>query len=475
MASSAIKERIQLISIILCILGLVLIILSQTIYWIGFNVDTSIGGIADIELDAKFYEAKVDYEAKAKVEDTGGLGGIIGGFIGIGGILGEGGNISIPEDTIYYVEGLGKFQDLVGLMYGTTKNADYWIKPITDNSSNTRVIVNTHTDLIPWWPDGLAQEMTITVALNQTDNIKNVRINEVWIEAYTDWDDKERKYTSQPLELWKIKPGDYLYKVGDKKEYKHGIAVEKEWGDRIGLIAMVDITMTDIYNETNYDELKPFPHNSPPQEMVNIIPITQGQSMAVVLLVLSFPMAIFGIILIIVAMILIIFQKRRRAHVLFTAALVEWFAVIFFVIGASTLVSLIEFVKAEWVSWNIIGLILPILAGAVLFVAFLLEMIFGAKEEAPSAEKEIKFDISAAMAEEEAAEGEEEEEEAFQCPKCGKVFTEMVSSCPECGAEFEGYEEEEEDKGVEDEEGDEGEEEEGIKESKDLAKKRRKK
>jgi parallel beta-helix repeat protein len=39
---------------------------------------------------------------------------------------------------------------------------------------------------------------------------------------------------------------------------------------------------------------------------------------------------------------------------------------------------------------------------------------------------------------------EEVEEDAFECPECGKEFSEMVSECPECGTEFEGVDEEEE-------------------------------
>ncbi len=441
MASSIIRKRLKFISIVLCILSLLLLILSQFIVWVAFDVDTSFSGLAsaDIELDAEFYEARVKYEAEAKNIETGGASGLIGGFIDLGGILEEG-NITIEPETIYYVEGLGRFQDLVGAIYGTTKNADYWINPKTDNSDSTKVTVNTHTDLIPWWPDGLAQEMTVTIALNQTDNVKNICINKVWIEAYTDWDDEQRKYIGKPLEVWKIEPGDYLYKVGDKKEYKHGIAVEREWGDRIGLIAMVDITMTDNQNETDYTQLKNFPSGGYPLEMVNIIPITQGQAASIVLIVLSFPMTIIALILTIIAMLLVIFQKKQRMHLLLSAAIVEWLAVAFFVIGASTLLSLIEFLREEWVSWNVIGLLIPTLAGAVLFIAFILEILYRPKE---MPEKEIKFDISAAMAEEEAAEAAEEEE-GFQCPQCGNIFEEFVSVCPECGTEFEGVEEDEE-------------------------------
>ena len=94
---------------------------------------------------------------------------------------------------------------------------------------------------------------------------------------------------------------------------------------------------------------------------------------------------------------------------------------------------------------------------SIIDIVFILEWKFGVKEEAEAeepSEDEIKFDISGAMAEEEGA----DEEEAFECPACGKEFTEMVSECPECGAEFEGLDEDEE---GEDEEEEEEEEEEG--------------
>jgi hypothetical protein len=441
MANSFVGEKLKFISIALCILSLLLLILSQFIAWVAFDVDTSLSGLAsaDIELDAEFYEARVEYKAEAKNISTGAAGGLIGGFIDLGGIM-EGGNITIEPETIYYVEGLGRFQELVGAIYGTTKDADYWINPKTDNSDNTKITVNTHTDLIPWWPEGLAQEMTITVQLNQTDNVKHVLINEVYIEIYSDWDEKERKYTSSALEVWKIEPGDYLYKQGDKKVYKHGVTVEREWGDRVGIIAMVDLTLTDNQNETDYAQLKPFPSEEHPQEMVNIIPITQGQATSIVLIVLSFPVTIIALILTAIALFLVIFQKRHRMHLLLSAAIVEWLAVSFFVIGASTLLGLIEFLKEEWVSWNVIGLLIPILAGAALFIAFILEIVFRPKE---IPKEEVKFDISAAIGkEEEGIEGEEEE--AFQCPQCGRIFYEFVPECPDCGAEFEGVDEEEE-------------------------------
>ena len=108
--------------------------------------------------------------------------------------------------------------------------------------------------------------------------------------------------------------------------------------------------------------------------------------------------------LISVAVVLTILQKRRRKHVMFSAAILEWFAVLSFVNGTNTLTSLIELLKEEDFYWNAIGLLIPILAGALLFIAFLLEVIYRPKKEA---EEEIKFDIGEAISEEEVEPGEE--------------------------------------------------------------------
>ncbi|UCE73145.1 MAG: hypothetical protein JSV56_08890 [Methanomassiliicoccales archaeon] len=443
--SSFLAKKHKHLSMILCILSLLLIILSQTVSWFVLDADKNIAGLADINLEADFYQSGVSFTATASVE-AGGIGGMIGGIADLGSVAGDG-NITI-SDEVYYYEGLYRLQGVVGVLYDTTKNADYTVNIQTWNSTNTWVWVNTHTDLIPWWPEGLGQEITITIKLNQTDNVKNVQINKVWIDIYTDWDEAERKYQKLMEKAWEISPGDFLYKEGDEKIYKQPIAVEKEWGDKIGIIAMVDLTLTDNDNEKDIVQVRPFPSNTHPQKIVNVRPVPQAQFISIILMFLSFPMSIIAAILVILGILFIYLEKRRAKHILFSAALLEILAVIFFVNGANTLLNLIDFLTEEDYTWNTLGLLIPLLAGILLFIAFLLETIYRPKEEP---EKEIKFDISGAISEE-----EEISEEEFECPACGKMFTEMVSSCPECGAEFEGVEEDEE----EDEEGEEKEEDE---------------
>ncbi|UCG69014.1 MAG: zinc ribbon domain-containing protein [Thermoplasmata archaeon] len=460
MAESFIKKRLKSIVLIMCVLSILFAGLSQTVSWVKFNAEAGIGGLADIQLDAEFYEAKVEYEASAQVEeDLGGLGGMVGGLVDLGGITAGGRNVTIPQDTIYYYEGLGRFQELVGVLYGTTKDADYWVNLKTNSTNDTRVNVNTHTDIIPWWPEGIGQEITVTIKLIEVDGVKNLRVNEVWIEVFKEWDEDEREYTDTPSKVWSTKPGDYLYKLNDTVEYKHPVTVEKAWGDKIGIIAKVDLTLTDIYNETDRIQRRPFPSTKHPQIMVNIIPVTQGQTFSIVLMVLAFPVTIIGIIITGIATVLVALQRRKRRPFLLAGAIINWMGVVFFVVGANTLIDLVEFIEPEWVTWNVLGLLIPIIAGALLFIAFLLDIRHSPKEEAEeeAEEKEIKFDISAAISEEE-AEGEEElDVEAFECPQCGKEFTEMVPACPACGAEFEGVEEDEEEGEEEGEEG-EGEE-----------------
>jgi hypothetical protein len=487
MVKTFIKKNLQLIVLFICVLSILFIILSQAVSWVKFNADTGIGGLADLELDAEFYEAKVDYEAEVEVEeDLGGFGGMLGGLIDLGGITSGGRNVTIPPDTIYYIEGLGRFQELVGVLYGTTKDADYWVNLMSSRTNDTRVNVNTHTDVIPWWPEGIGQEITVTIKLIEVDGVENIRVNEVWIEVFKDWDEDNREYTSPPNKVWSTKPGDYLYELNDTVEYRHSVTVEREWGDRVGIIAKVNLTFTDIYNETSQRKREPFPSTKHPQIMVNIIPITQGQTFSILLMVLAFPVTLIGIIVTGIAILLVALQHRKRRSVLLGGAIINWMGVVFFVVGASTLIDLVEFIQPEWVTWNVLGLLTPIIAGTLLFIAFLLDIRYSPKEEKPtkaegagkdaeaagSVEDEIKFDISAAVTEEEAM---EDEEEGFQCPQCGKVFEEFIPECPDCGAEFEGVDEEEEyEEGVEEEEeGGKGEDEkQKVRKSKNKPRKR---
>jgi hypothetical protein len=443
MAGSFLKENHKFITIFLCVLSIALILTSQLIPYFTLDADKNIGGIADINLKADFYQARVDFTATAKVE-AGGFGGIIGGIADLGGGVGDD-NITISEDVFYY-EGLERLQGVVGVLYDTTKNADYTINPQTFNSINTKVYVNTHTDLIPFWPEGIGQEITVTVRLNQTDDVKSLRINKVWIDIFSDWNESDRKYRNKAEEAWSTSPGDLLYEEGDEKVYKHAIAVQRDWGERVGIIAKIDVTLTDNLDESGGPVLEPFTEDSHPQEIINIRPIGQGSFISILLMFISLPMSALAAVFAIIGIIFTFLEKRRRKHILFTAALLEIFAVVFFINGANTLLGLIEFLKVEDYTWNAVGIAIPAAAGGLLLVTFLIEMIFGPKDKVAEAgvcapEDEIKFDISGAMA--------EEEEEGFECPACGEEFSEMVAECPKCGAEFE--EEAEEDEEEEDE------------------------
>lgn len=294
--------------------------------------------------------------------------------------------------------------------------------------------------MIPWWPEGIGQDITITVKLNQTDNVKEVRINRVWIDIYTDWNETQRKYKKLAEKAWEISPDDVLTQEGDEKVYTHSVAIEKDWGDKIGIITMVDLTMTDVNDETDIVQVRPFTSISHPQKMVNIRPLTQGQFISIILMFVSLPISILAIVFATIGILYTKAQRKRRVHLLFAAGLLEIFATIFFINGSNTLLSLITFLTEEDYSWNILGILIPLIAGLLLIIAFIIEMRYRQKEtedEVCLPEDEIKFDISASMA-------EEAEDEGFECPACGKEFIEMVSECPECGAEFEGLEEDEE-------------------------------
>jgi DNA-directed RNA polymerase subunit RPC12/RpoP len=440
MAGSFFKENPKKATMLLCVLSIVLISASQFISFFILDAETSIGGIATINLDAEFYQSGASFKATADVE-AGGAGGLIGGIVDLGGATGGDGGIEI-EDQIFYFQGLERLQGMVGVLYDTTKNADYTVNLQTQNYSNARVNVNTHTDLIPWWPEGIAQEITITIKFNTSDNTQEIRINNVRLNLYTNWDERNRKYTEVSESIWEISPNDVLLQEGDSKSYRHSVALDSDMGDKIGLIAMVTFSITDIDGNPLKNAVTGFPSTGHPQEMVSIRPLAQSSFVSLIFMFLSFPLSILAIIIAVVGILYTHLERKRRKQLLFTAGLLQIFAVLFFINGANTLISLIDVLKAEDFTYNFLGLGIAILGGVLLLVAFFVQWKYGPKEPLPgeyAVEDELKFDISAAMAEEGA-----EDEEEFECPACGAAFEEMIAECPSCGAEFEGAEEEEE-------------------------------
>ncbi len=209
---------------------------------------------------------------------------------------------------------------------------------------------------------------------------------------------------------------------------------------------MVTFSITDVDGNPLKNAVTGFPSTGHPQEMVSIRPLAQSSFVSLIFMFLSFPLSIIAIIIAVVGILYTHLERKRRKQLLFTAGLLQIFAVLFFINGANTLIALIDVLKAEDFTYNFLGLGIAILGGVLLLVAFFVQWRYGPKEPlvgVSEPEEEIKFDISAAMAEEAA------EEEEFECPACGAAFEEMVSECPSCGAEFEGAEEEEEEEETE--------------------------
>lgn len=130
MAGSFLKENHKFITIFLCVLSIALILASQFVPYFTLDANKSIGGLATINLNAEFYQSGADFTATAKVE-AGGLGGMIGGIADLG-AAGTDGNITI-SDHIYYYQGMDQFQGMVGVLFDTTKNADYTVNLQTWN------------------------------------------------------------------------------------------------------------------------------------------------------------------------------------------------------------------------------------------------------------------------------------------------------------------------------------------------------
>ncbi len=63
------KHLLKLITTLFCVISIALMFSSQFVPWVSWkDVETNIGGLADIRLDADFYSYKIEYKAEAEVE-----------------------------------------------------------------------------------------------------------------------------------------------------------------------------------------------------------------------------------------------------------------------------------------------------------------------------------------------------------------------------------------------------------------------
>jgi hypothetical protein len=372
-----------LIIISICLSGL-----SQLIPWGNLDVDTRIGP-ADARLDAEFYEHGVNY----KINISGNVsigGGIIGG--GLGGEI----NQEISEEKMF-LTGLGDFQENIGLIMDSYKDKTYTIKtsiqdPITNEFAETRIRVETHVDLIPWWPEGVAQKCSVKVTLVEPGNSKHVVVDKIKIILWRDFDITNQSYSISSESLTSNSPHRQLSGRNQSVKYDLEATISQNYG-RVGIIGVVELSIVDKSDNSvpkntiiNLGEAKPMPAG----RTNNIYTAENTKSLSIALMVAAFPMTILCIIILIISIPLVYIRHRKAFGVLLLATIIGLLAILFYINGIETLVDMLDSVMdasvRDGLSWSSM-IALPAGAIGLLFVTVIMAFMIRPPKESKADRK----------------------------------------------------------------------------------------
>ncbi len=384
--------------IIFLLISIILFAVSQVLIWGSLDIDTKIGP-AEASLDAEFYEHGVNYEIKGNMS-----GGIIGGIGGIGGGS-DGVSINIIENKTF-LTGLGDFQENIGLILDSYNEKQYSIStsiwnPNTESYEDTKLTVTTYVDLIPWWPEGLAQKCSVTVKLIEPGSIQYVEIKNVKIILLRDFDETTQVYTESSSPRAQTSPNDRLSQRNQSSKYNFDVTISKDYG-RVGILGVVDISIIDLEGSEvpentiiNLGKSQPIPTG----RTTNIYTMTQGEASSIVLMVAAFPLTLICIILMIIAIPLVIKKSRWSFWLVLVATIIGTLAIIFYINGIETLVNLLDSVLntpvRENFKWHY-SLSQPIAAIGLLIVSCVLTFMTRPTKSAPMVDRKGKIKKSKA-------------------------------------------------------------------------------
>ncbi|WP_455391541.1 hypothetical protein [[Eubacterium] cellulosolvens] len=369
---------IKYIIIILLVVSAILTGASQLMVWGSLDVDTKIGP-AKASLEADFFEHGVNYE----INISGNLS------IGIGGIGGEINEVIQENKT--FLTGLGDFQENIGLILDSYKDKRYLIKtsildPETSEFKDTRVWVDTHAELVPWWPVGMAQKYTVKVTLDEPGNCENVVVNKIKIILWREFDNTKQVYGQASEPLVERSPQHIISRKNDSRSYELEATISEDYG-RVGIIAIVEL----IVNDKNGNEI---PQNTiinlgksnpmPSALTTNIYTMETGEGINIVLMVLAFPISMINIVFMIIAIPFVYMRKRGCFILVLFATILGVLAIAFFINGINTLINLLDSVLdtpvRENFTWNA-TIVIPSLAVGMLIAAAVLTFVIRPPKE----------------------------------------------------------------------------------------------
>jgi heme/copper-type cytochrome/quinol oxidase subunit 2 len=144
---------------------------------------------------------------------------------------------------------------------GDPYSESYQINLKTWNTTDTWVIIEYSVEDANWTINE-TEVCSVTVEINKTDDVEKIIIHKVWVNLYSKYNYTTYNYDDFE-KVKEIAPGDELYVVGDKEKYDFDITTTNV-SDKLGLAALVDITLIDIHGEVNIIQIRPFPSSGHP-------------------------------------------------------------------------------------------------------------------------------------------------------------------------------------------------------------------
>lgn len=295
-------------------------------------------------LDAKLY--LYGFDVKAGVE-----GGMLGG--------------SDIRNQRFYVQGPGPhLPERLGMLMNSYKEKTYVmtaevysVQEGKEYFSQANISVSSKLDRVPIWVDGVEQTCTITISVNGSNGMERVDIHTVWIERWSGWSEhaEEKDDYIQREIVWEADVEDTLSEAVPSITYTQNM----EYGssdERVGFVARVNFTMTDVNGMTDEHPRTPFKTDNHPNPH-NIYGVTHYNTLKVGLMALVFPMFMVVVVLCIYSVVAIL-RNKTPLKPMFASGVLVGLGGFFFWWGIETLVDILsvapslDLLAERYFSWN---------------------------------------------------------------------------------------------------------------------------
>jgi hypothetical protein len=189
--------------------------------------------------------------------------------------------------------------------------SEYTINPKSWNSSQTKINIITGIRTLDWISN-ISQKCSVTVILNQSDNVQKIIIHEVWITIYGIYNETRDTYSGGQVAA-DIQTNDELYKEGDLKEYTFSFAIAGEH-ERFAIVGHVDLTMIDVDGQEDYTIIEPFVQDTaPPNSLkISVSELSEFFDFSTFLMYVAFG-AILGVIVAVILFAIYV-KKKETSH-----------------------------------------------------------------------------------------------------------------------------------------------------------------